>query len=230
MFGRNKPVTFDPYGRRRSRPRVPRWLILLLLGVAVGAGGVIWVQERYLPPRLSADASAQLRTAYAQAESARQQLKSQLDETTKKLDAALTEKKSLTGDLGSSRAAVERLQGDLASVVEALPPDPRGGGVEVRAGHFSSKPGMLSYDVVLTRDRTTGKPMPGVLQLAVSGESSRGSPSSVNLQPVSLTIGRHEVVRGSAPLPDGFKPRQATIQVLDRVAGKSLGMRVMVVK
>jgi hypothetical protein len=37
-------------------------------------------------------------------------------------------------------------------------------------------------------------------------------------------------VRGSQALPDGFKPRETTIQVLDRVAGKPLGMRVMLVK
>jgi hypothetical protein len=36
-------------------------------------------------------------------------------------------------------------------------------------------------------------------------------------------------LRGSLPLPDAFVPRQTTIQVLDRVGGKVLGMRVMLV-
>src|SRR5438270_716687 len=39
MFGRSKPIVFDPYGRRRRGLRVPRWLVLLLLGGALGAGG-----------------------------------------------------------------------------------------------------------------------------------------------------------------------------------------------
>src|SRR5439155_11951312 len=56
MFGQSKAVIFEPYGRRRSRRTVPRWLVLLLSGIVVGAGGVVFVQERYLPPRLSADA------------------------------------------------------------------------------------------------------------------------------------------------------------------------------
>ena len=60
MLGRSRPVEFNPYGRRRSRRRFPRWLLLLLVGVAVGAGGVVLVQERYLPPRLSAEASTRL--------------------------------------------------------------------------------------------------------------------------------------------------------------------------
>ena len=46
MLGSSKPVVFDPYGGRRKRRGVPRWLVLLLLGIAAGAGGVIYVQER----------------------------------------------------------------------------------------------------------------------------------------------------------------------------------------
>jgi len=64
----------------------------------------------------------------------------------------------------------------------------------------------------------------------VGGESERGAQTTVALKPIALSIGSHEIVRGSAPLPDGFRPRQTTVQVLDRVAGKPLGMRVMLVK
>jgi hypothetical protein len=34
-------------------------------------------------------------------------------------------------------------------------------------------------------------------------------------------------VRGSVPLPQGFKPRQTTIHVLDKVGGKLMGLRVI---
>jgi hypothetical protein len=43
-------------------------------------------------------------------------------------------------------------------------------------------------------------------------------------------VGSHEVVRGTQPLPDGFRASQATITVLDRAEGRQLGMRVMFVK
>ena len=61
MFGRSRPVVFNPYGRRRSRWRLPRWLVLLLLGAALGVAGVLLAQERYLPPRLSAAQSVQFK-------------------------------------------------------------------------------------------------------------------------------------------------------------------------
>ena len=111
-----------------------------------------------------------------------------------------------------------------------MPPDPRGGSVEVRAGQFSAREGALDYQVVLLREGDARKPLAGVLQLTVAGESAGGAPATLALQPIALTLGNHEVMRGSLPLPDGFKPRQTTVQVLDRAAGKPLGMRVLRVR
>ena len=78
MFGRSKTVYFNRYGSRRSRVRIPPWLVLLLLGLAAGVAGVLFVQERYLPPRLSADETTKLRNAYEEAAAARTQLKTDL--------------------------------------------------------------------------------------------------------------------------------------------------------
>jgi hypothetical protein len=230
MFGRFKPVPFEPYGRRRSRFRLPRWLVLLLLGIASGALGVVVLQERYLPPRLSADASARLRAAFEQADADRSRLQGQLADTTRKLDAALADKAALGKELEAGRATTERLRKDLGAAVAALPPDPRGGSVEVRAGQFSARGGVLSYDVVLTRERSGGRVINAVMQFVVSGDAGRGSESTATLEAVPLSIGAHEVARGSVALPAGFNPRQATIRILDRVGGNQLGMRVMLVK
>ena len=230
MFGQSKPVAFERYGRRRSRWRLPRWLVLLLGGIVIGAAGVVGVQERYLPPRLSADASTKLRGAFDEADAERLRLKGELGETTKRAATALADKKGLADELAASRASAERSRDDVTSVVASMPPDPRGGGVEVRAGRFAAKAGLLVYDIVLSRERAAGKPMAGVMQLVVTGDSARSAQTTVTLKPVALSIGSHEVVRGSLPLPEGFKPRQTTIQVLDRAGGKLLGMRVMLVK
>lgn len=230
MFGQSKPVVLESYGSRRKRGRPPRWLVLLLSGVVVGAAGVVLVQERYLPPRLSPAESTKLREAYETADAERLRLQQTLGETSQKLNTALAEKTKLGEDLSASRATTERLREDLSAVVATLPPDPRAGGVEVRAGRITTRGGMLVYDVVLTRERPGSKPMAGVLQLTVAGVSARGPETTVALKPVTLALGSHEIVRGSQPLPEGFKPRETTIRVLDRPAGNSLGMRVMLVK
>ena len=229
MFGRFKPVPFEPYGRRRRGLRVPRWLWLLGFGLAAGAGGVIWAQEKWLPPRLSAAASAQLQASYSQAEAERARLAAELAETQRALRAAEAAKAEMAQQLAGSQASVERLRGDLRSAVAALPPDPRGGRIEVRAGQFSTRGNALAYEVVLTRDDGR-RPMEAVLQLSLSGDDARGADTSRTLAPVAFTIGAHEVLRGSVPLPDGLRPRQATVRVLDKPGGQALGMRVMLVR
>jgi hypothetical protein len=230
MFGRSKPVIIS-YGRRRQPRRVPRWLVLLLFGIAAGAGGLWWIQESYLPPRLSATASTELRAAYEQADAERKSLKSQLDATTQQLQAAQATAKTQASELVAPRAAAQRLREDMAALIDTLPPDPRGGAVEVRAARFATQGNALAYDVVLTREKAdAGKPVSGVVQLSVLGLNARGAETTVALKPVDVSIGPQALVRGSQPLPDGVRPRQVTINVLDGAAGKTLGMRVMLVR
>ncbi len=225
MLGNFKPVAYDPYRRSRKRG-LPRWLVLLLAGIAIGAGSVVLVQERYLPQRLSADASAQLQASYAQADAERQRLAGELRAATQKLDATAAERKTLADELGDTRRLADDLRGDLATVIGSLPPDPRGGAVEIRAARFAAKGDALAYDVTLSRPRGGAKPISGVLQFVVAGASVRGD-ANVTSKPVPVSLGAYEVLRGNVDLPDGFKPRQTTIQVLDKPGGARLGMRVI---
>lgn len=230
MFGHSaRPITFDPYGRRRSRVRVPRWLLLLLGGMAAGAVAVIVVQERYLPPRLSPGASAELRNAFDTADAARVRLQNELDRTAKQLEASLLDKKKLTSEIVTSRTAVDGLRGELSAVIDTLPADPRGGAVEVRAGRLAAKGSTLSYDVVLTRDGASQRPLAAQLRLLVTGDAKPGGANSVSAEPVPVSLDRQRVVRGSVALPEGFKPRQARIQVVDR-SDQLLGTRVLLVR
>ena len=231
MFGSSsKPVVFEPYGRRRARWRLPPWLLLLLGGIAVGAGGLYVAQQRYLPPRLSAAETTALRGAYAQADAERQSLKAELGTTRQQLETTLADRQRQDAELAAPRAAAQRLRDEMAALIATLPPDPRGGAVEVRAARFAAQGGKLAYDVVLTRERDSAKPLAGVMQLGVLGLSARGAEATLSLGPVDLSLGSHALVRGSLPLPEGFKPRQVTVQVLERTGGKALGMRVMLVK
>ncbi len=231
MFGPSKPVVLS-YGSRRKRGwRPPRWLILLLIGIAAGAGGLWLLQEQYLPPRLSAEASTELRSAYEQADAERKSLKTQLASTTQQLEAAQATTKRQSDELAAPRAAAQKLRDDMSALIAALPADPRGGAVEVRAARFATTPaGALAYDVVLTRERDAAKPFAGVMQFSVLGLTARGAETTVSLKPVDVSVGAYALVRGSLPLPDGVRPRQVTVQVLDAPGGKTLGMRIMLIK
>ncbi|HSV70781.1 MAG TPA: hypothetical protein VLI72_11775 [Methylibium sp.] len=226
-----KPVPFEPAGYRRSRGRPPRWLLLLLCGLAAGAGGVLYVQAYHLPPRLSAEAGERLRSALDRAEAEQRRLSAELADVSRKLEETLAQKDGAVTAHAASRTTIDQLKQDVATLVAALPADPRGGSVSVRSGELSARNGKLTWELVLSRSaRPGGAPLPGVLQLVVAGETASGSAGNVTLAPVPLRLGPHEVLRGTAPLPEGFRPRQTTIQVLDRVGGSSLGMRVLLVQ
>ena len=227
-----RPVVFDPY-RRRRRVGLPRWLWLLLLGAAAGAAGVLYVQLELLPPRLSADDSAQLRQQSEQATTRAASLHDELARTAQQLAAAQTDNRRLAAEAGSHRDAASAQRQDLAAVVAALPPDPRAAtsAVDVRAGRFSARDGALDYEVVISRDGSNsrgGKPLAGVMQLLLAGDGAAAGSVAVN--GVALSLVDNQVLRGSVALPAGFRPRQATVQVLDRSAGKLLGTRVLNVK
>lgn len=230
MFGHAKPVIFDPYARRRGRRLMPRWLVLLLLGVALGAGAVLFVQERYLPPRLSASESAELRTAFENTDAERAQLAVRVADTARQLERVTGERTRLVAELGEHTQSAERLREDVAALVASLPPDPRNGPVAVRAARFAFEDGALAYDVVLSRERAGSQPLGGVLQFVVAGASGRGTADKVALQPLPVSLKSYDSLRGTLPLPEGFRPRQTTVQVLDKVGGRLLGMRVILVK
>lgn len=225
-----KPVPFDPYGHRRSRWRPPSWLVLLLSGIGIGAGGVVLLQERYLPPRLSASESSQLRQSYEQAEAERLRLTGERDELAQRVEALGAERDAGASSLASGRELIDKLRNDLSTAVTALPPDPRGGRIEVRAGQIAARGGRLHYEVVLFTGARGGRPLEAMLQVGVTGDSSRGVETTVTLDPVPVSIVGQEVVRGSLPLPEGFQARQASVRLLDRPQGQALGGRVLLVR
>jgi len=229
MFGRSKPVVFDPYRGRRKRSGPPAWMWWLTAGLALGAIGVVVAQQRWLPPRLSATESAQLRESYAQADADRSRLQADLTGARRQLEQAGAERDSARQERDALASRVASFDRDLAFVVEALPPDPRSGTVAVRAARLATHQGSLQYALALSHGRPGGRPITAVLRLAVTGTTSSGSETQVDLQPVDLTLAPQHVASGQVPLPAGFTPRQATVRVVDG-NGATLGLRVLIVR
>lgn len=227
MFGRRKPIVFDRYHRQRKGWRPPRWLLLLALGGALGVASVIYAQERLLPPRLSAAESQALHERFAQADAERARLQAETASLQQRVQAAEAQAHQRATELAGAQQAAAALRDDLEGLVRTLPPDPRGGDVEVRAAHLSAGAGTLDYDLVLTRKRGPAKPLNGVLKLVVAGATRGGKAATITLEPVAVQLGRQEVISGSAPLPPDFTPRETTVHLLDRAGGRALGMRVL---
>ena len=212
------------YGRPRSRWSLPPRLVLLILGAAAGAAGVIYVQEKHLPPRLSAGLHRTAQRLRAGRDAERKQLKADLAAHAEAAGAQADGKK-LGEDLAAGRSGSEKLRQDLDFMVDALPADPRGGVVEV-CRRCSAKAARLAYEVALTRSGGGNKPMARCCRSASAawrqrrrdaraGQAAAAEPSPLRDRAARLA------------LPEGFRASQATITVLDRPDGRQhAGMRV----
>jgi len=227
MPERFTPVEFKPYGKRRGT--LPRWLLLVVAGIAIGAGAVMLVQEHYLPERLSTAESIDLQRALAQSERERKQHAGDLEHARRELERALADKTKLSAEAGAARATTEKLRGDLAALLALMPPDPRPGAIAVRAGRLALNGSSLAYDIVLSRD-AGGEPLAGMMQFVVAAETGRAAAKPVTLGPIAFSLGKFENLRGSVPVPDGIKPQRATIELFDPVDGKRLGTRILYVR
>lgn len=223
MFGRSRPVVFDPYRHHRRRARLPAWLWTLIFGLVAGAVGTVVAQQRWLPERLSAADSARLRTSLRDLQADRDRLQGELQEAAAQRDAARAGQQTLQGAHDVIAARASGWDQDLAFLVDALPPDPRDGAVAVRAVRAVARGSVLHYALALSHE---GRPIDGVLTLAAEGQAADGRAQRVDLPPVELRIAARHVERGEAALPPGFEPAQLTMRVAERAGGRRLGMRV----
>lgn len=216
MFGRSKSASFKPYALRSGRQprRVPTWLLLLFFGIVIGVVAVLFIQQNYLPARLTAAESARLTQQTAQLQVALGNAQAQLEEAQTDITRREAERQKLVADLNKARTALQPLEEDLKLLLEALPPDPRGGDVQIRAARFFNDNEALDYHVVLTREGQ-GE-LKGSLQFVVEGRYPNGRTATVELDPLPLTLESFDNAHGKQPLPDGMRARQITIRVLDR--------------
>lgn len=217
IFGRSHKPVFKPslYQPGKRSRRLPRWLVLLLIGIGLGAGGVLFLQANYGPQRLTVEQSEQLHTELSAANLERQRLQSQLDEAITQRDSNQSSQEQLSSDLAAARSQLETLRQELVLFQDAVPPDPRGGDIGVRSARFKREPGALDYQLLVMRDKDTGKAFEGTVEITVDGNFANGRRDRITPEALPLTLTRYDHRVGKLPLPEGFTPRSVTIRVLD---------------
>lgn len=231
MFGRSQRATFKPsvYQPGQRTRRMPRWLVLLLVGIALGAGGVLFLQTNYGPQRLTVEQSEQLHSELSASNMERQRLQTQLEEATQQRDANKAGHEKLTTDLTEARAKIETLNKELVLFQDAMPPDPRGGNLGIRSAGFKRAPGLLDYQVLVMREDRTGAPFKGTLTFTIEGSYPNGRAATVTPEGPALTVDRYDYALGQLKLPDGFTAKVVVLRVLD-ANQKQQAMRIYYVR
>ena len=206
MFGKSQRAVFKPsvYQPGQRTRRMPRWLVLLLVGIGLGAGGVLFLQTNYGPQRLTVEQSEQLHSELSAANLERQRLQSQLEETTQQRDANKTGHEKLTSDLAEARSKIDALNKELVLFQDAMPPDPRGGNLGIRSATFKRAPGLLDFQVLVMREERQGAPFKGTLTFSIDGSYPNGRVATITPEGPTLNVDRYDY---ALKLPEGFTPR-----------------------
>ncbi|MCH4225810.1 MAG: hypothetical protein LKF64_12520 [Alcaligenes faecalis] len=215
MLGSSKRTVFKPtaYGSSRRKRRIPRWFVLLLTGIALGAGGLLFLQQSYGPTRLTVEQSEQLHYDLNSANAEKQRLQTQLNQTSRELEDVSQNEDKLGKQTSDLQAMVTKLEKDIALFADAMPPDPRGTSPGIRAAEFTIKEGQLNHFVLLMQDKGKETEFSGTMELVAAGRYSNGRSGNVDLPGQTVSVGRYAYINGSAELPAGFTPRQVTIRI-----------------
>lgn len=218
LFGSSKRNAFQPtaYGSNRRRRRIPRWLVLLLTGIVLGSGGVLFLQKSYGPPRLTVEASEQLHHDLNSANLDKQRLQSELNQQIHDQAKSQSTLNNQTIQLKQEQEQIVKLQNDIRLFVDAMPPDPRGTTPGIRAATFKNETGQLSYQILVMQDKAQSPAFSGEMELVVAGRYANGKTSTITLSPVEISVQHYEHIRGSAALPEGFSARQVTIRITNQ--------------
>ncbi|AUT46112.1 DUF6776 family protein [Achromobacter sp. AONIH1] len=231
MFGKSQRAVFKPsvYQPGQRTRRMPRWLVLLLVGIGLGAGGVLFLQTNYGPQRLTVEQSEQLHSELSAANLERQRLQSQLEETTQQRDANKTGHEKLTSDLAEARSKIDALNKELVLFQDAMPPDPRGGNLGIRSATFKRAPGLLDFQVLVMREERQGAPFKGTLTFSIDGSYPNGRVATITPEGPTLNVDRYDYALGQLKLPEGFTPKVVVLRVMDG-AQKQQAMRIYYVR
>lgn len=232
MFGSSKRTTFKPtaYGSSRRKRRIPRWLLLILTGVVLGAGGLLFLQKSYSPQRLTVEQSEQLHYDLTSANNDKQRLQAELSQQGRELTLARERLESQSKELDSSRKELQAIKDHIALFIDAMPPDPRGSSPGVNAASFTIKNDALNYAILIMQDKDKAdKTFNGTLEMSLNGRYPNGRSGTIELDPISVSLNRYMHLEGSSPVPDGLKPRQVTVKILDGnrrlIATRTLNVR-----
>lgn len=215
-FGPNKRPVFKPtaYGySQRTRRRIPRWLVLMLTGIALGAGGLLFLQTSYGPVRLTAEQSEQLHYDLNSANIDKQRLQSQLNQQSHELTETRTRLEQQTTELSALQRDMARLHNDLDVLADAIAPDPRGTSPGIRAARFQNEQGQLAYQILLMQDADKSQPFAGKMEFVVTGRFPNGRTAIIDLPPIDISLERYVQLEGAVDLPDNMQAREIAIKI-----------------
>lgn len=228
MLGSKRPV-FKPtaYGHGRRKRRIPRWLVLMITGMVLGAGGLLFIQKSYGPPKLTVEQSQNLHDEINSVKAESQRLQSQITLAERERTESLAKVESIQGSLENHDSIVNALKNDITLFADAMPADPRNTSPGIRAATLKNDEGKLDYTVLLMQDSDDAPEFKGTMNFNVMGRYPNGRNGYIDLDPIEVEFGRYEHAQGSVELPSSMVARQVTIQIFPEGSQREAARRII---
>lgn len=226
----------SPYNTQRHSRGLPRWFILLVLGILMGAGGVLLLQASYGPKRLTVLESEKLMADLTTLNSKHQTAQNDLASLTAQLQSVQQasdqvvrqtqqELETLKQKLVPTEQALEIFKKALASSMSFDP-------IGIAGDSFiqSKSQPSLTYQVLLIQSPKSTTPFVGQADITFEGTYPNGRAGAIKTPLTSLDVASHQLVSGAMELPAGFVATRGTIRVYKSDSNRALGWRTFSVQ
>ena len=233
IFGRSRRQVFkpSPYETGRRGRSLPRWFILLVVGILIGAGGTLILQASYGPKRLTVMESEKLTNDLTALSLERQQLQTDLSELQRQLESGKREAESTITNLREEiRQLNDRLQplrDDVALFTRALTAGVTFDPIGITGASFTQAPGSneLSYHVLLVQEDDQQAAYEGRIEVTFEGRYPNGRAGSVVALVEPFTLKHYEHLKGNIEMPNALQATRATLRVYQAQGQRALSFR-----
>jgi len=233
IFGGSRRQVFkpSPYDTRRRSKGLPRWFILLTLGILFGAGGVLILQASYGPKRLTVLESQKLTDDLASVSLERQQLQSSLNEIERTLNSEREQFKNevskLQQEINSLNTRLKPLREEVSMFTNAITAGLKFDPIGIAGASFeqSGADEPLSYHILLVQEEENTPQYAGRIEVTFEGRYPNGRAGAVKALVVPFTLGHYEHLTGRVEMPNGFRATRATLRVYEADGQRALSYR-----
>lgn len=233
IFGRSRRQVFkpSPYETRRRRRGLPRWLILLIIGILIGSGGTLMLQSSYGPKRLTVLESQRLTDELSGLSLERQQLNADVAELTRQLESRGKEAErtiaGLRSQINELEQSVDPLRQDVSLFTQAMTAGLQFDPIGITGARFVQAAGSdrLTYHVLLVQEDDQQDVYNGRIEVTFEGRYPNGRAGAIKALVAPFELKHYQHLQGTVELPNSLQATRATLRVYQAEGQRALSFR-----
>lgn len=233
LFGRSRRQVFkpSPYDTRRRGRKLPRWFILLVVGILVGSGGTLILQASYGPKRLTLIESQKLTNDLAAVSLERQQLQADVTELQRQLETGRSGAEKTIGELRAEikqlNERMQPLRDEVQLFAKALTAGVKFDPIGIAGASFEQATGssQMKYQIVLAQENDQQPAYDGRVEVTFEGRYPNGRSGSVKALVEPFKLKHYQHMTGSIEMPNSLQAVTATLRVYQADGSRALSYR-----